>query len=214
MILTTYRAAYDKLLAALGTSNSLGHNNDSSTIGSTSTTNSLFMMRNANIIFPDQSDYPDVEYWEPTQWRKHWDYLVVTGQHITGKHSPTSGPCKILGFLQTADGVPLTNEKASLMHSTAYTLFNLCAAQGATPKKWSQVLAGVLDYYYRGMAAKYPEFLLASSTWKLDKFATEYYSQWSRGCNDLQPTVKCETKYDVSFKQAQESLLTEKPSKQ
>ena len=63
------------------------------------------------------------------------------------------------------------------------------------PKSWSKRSDPAAQYFYREMIKFEPNFLMAEDHWKLERFATDIYFNWSRQRKDSNDvTVKQEDK--------------------
>ncbi|KAG6824918.1 hypothetical protein H0H92_005417, partial [Tricholoma furcatifolium] len=118
----------------------------------------------------DQQDYPDVPYWEHSEWLRWVERQKNRGQKVDR-----------FGFLTDSDGQPLSRERLKEISATSTSCWNEIAEWREQPASWKKKTSKVKDYYYYYMLTEFREFLLADGYWKLEAYATLKYPDWTQG---------------------------------
>ncbi|KAK6968951.1 hypothetical protein R3P38DRAFT_3244449 [Favolaschia claudopus] len=89
-----------------------------------------------------------------------------------------------LWFLEHRDGTPFTAAQIADARKHIRRAFTTLLDQKQAPAKWSQASSVAANWLRDEMLAYCPELGFCEDNWKLDVFASEVYSQWSRHRRD------------------------------
>ncbi|KAK7006970.1 hypothetical protein R3P38DRAFT_2793635 [Favolaschia claudopus] len=89
-----------------------------------------------------------------------------------------------LWFLEQRDGTPFTATKIADARKHLRRVFTTLLDQKQAPAKWSQASSVAANWMRDEMLTYCPELGFCEDNWKLDVFASEVYSQWSRHRRD------------------------------
>ncbi|KAG6884659.1 hypothetical protein C0992_005942, partial [Termitomyces sp. T32_za158] len=117
----------------------------------------------------NRDDYPDVPFWEESEWIAYMD-----------RQKKSNKPIDKLGFLTDAGGNGVDKYRVGQMTERAKTLWNGFAEKSLQPSTWKKKTYSVRGYFNDHMMADFPEFSLADGYWKLERFATLRYPDWTK----------------------------------
>ncbi|KAH7917469.1 hypothetical protein BV22DRAFT_991877, partial [Leucogyrophana mollusca] len=83
-------------------------------------------------------------------------------------------------FVEDHDGKQVDGFRATQMRSSAREIFALFATRNMAPKHWSKADLGIKNSYRAEMYRQFPELRYCEHHWKVDKVATDIYSNWYR----------------------------------
>ena len=149
--------------------------------------------------FNNHKYFPAIIVWTTAEWAAHplnkkkvlQDVSLFPNAAIqTDRNNRVS-----MFYLQDPQGQPVTKSRAARICSKARGLFQHLCSQGMVPKSWSKRSNPAAQYFYCEMIKFEPNFLMAEDHWKLERFATDIYFNWSRQRKDSNDvTVKQEDK--------------------
>ncbi|KAG6905555.1 hypothetical protein DXG01_002008 [Tephrocybe rancida] len=118
----------------------------------------------------DKEDNPDVPWWDEAKWKRHIERKKKRGENIDR-----------LAFLTDDDGSDISAERLKQMTETAKTLWNEHLAHNPpmNPAMWKKKTSKTKEYFYFHMLTEYSKFLLANNYWKLERFTTIRYPDWT-----------------------------------
>jgi hypothetical protein len=117
----------------------------------------------------EEEDYPDVPYWQESDWTKH-----VERQKEHGR------PFSKLGFLTGKDGSSITESRIKEFMSHAKQVWNELYHHRLDPPSWTKKTQTMGSSFEREMKEKFPEFCYGEGNWKAERFAIIKYPDWCR----------------------------------
>jgi hypothetical protein len=121
-----------------------------------------------------KADHPSVIYWDRTDYSDDSDDLT----EITDKKRNK------LKFLEHHNGDPFTKTEIKSLRKAARELFMTLLDDGLALRTWSHASSKAVNAVRRDLLTQFPDLALCSTNWKVDKVASEVYSQWSRRRKD------------------------------
>ncbi|KAJ6472301.1 hypothetical protein C8R47DRAFT_1295676 [Mycena vitilis] len=120
---------------------------------------------------PVKSDYPLIRYWNRSD-------LLEDDSDLT---DISEDPCNNkLVFLEHKDGSPFSAAEITAVRKAAREAFATILDDGMAPSSWSHASSKATAVVRSELLHQFPDIRLCANHWKVDKVATEVYSQWSR----------------------------------
>ncbi|TFK58986.1 hypothetical protein BDN72DRAFT_652184 [Pluteus cervinus] len=128
-------------------------------------------------------DYKHIKPWFRSEYKP--DDGITDGTATTlprrgrpAKDQDQDAPSNQHVYIQTPEGVTLSQNRLGAMSDAAYAIWNLFRTQGVAPEKWKEIDAVSARFYRNSMYRDFPELRLANSSWKLDLWTSKRYSGW------------------------------------
>ncbi|KAJ3822515.1 hypothetical protein F5880DRAFT_666405 [Lentinula raphanica] len=124
-----------------------------------------------------QSDCPNIRFFFKKDWQEYCHQRKNAG----------NGHTSMLGCLQDEDGEYTTTDSARLsrFYQHAKSIFNMFYSHFLDAESWGKTSSDVADYFYRAMAAEFPEFRFCNDgKWKARLYAIGKYPDWKRDYRD------------------------------
>lgn len=121
----------------------------------------------------DEEDYPDVPYWQESDWTTHCERQKDCGK-TTSK----------LGFLTDDDGNPLPESRIKKFMSNAKLAWNELYRHRLDPSSWTKKTPRAASYFAHIMKTSFPEFRYCEGDWKIERFAIIKYPDWCRDARE------------------------------
>jgi hypothetical protein len=85
----------------------------------------------------------------------------------------------MMSFIEDVNGSVIDGHRASSICKATRQIWSKLSASGLAPKTWAKITMNTLIYFRNRMYEQFPELSYCDSHWKLDKLATDTYSQWN-----------------------------------
>jgi len=121
----------------------------------------------------DHDDYPDVSFWHETDWNAHSDKQRDAGNTVNK-----------LSFLIDEDGNPVPEKRSKEMTEHAKQAWTQLYYHRLDPLSWKKKTEDARCYFSATMRAKFSEFRYCDGNWKLERFATVKYPDWTRNTRE------------------------------
>lgn len=116
-----------------------------------------------------EADYPDVPYWNESDWTNH-----VERQRNLGR------PISKLGFLTDEDGKLIVESRIKEVASHAKQAWNELYRHRLDPSSWMKKTPSAASFFAHMMKVEFPEFCFCDGNWKVERFAIIKYPDWCR----------------------------------
>jgi hypothetical protein len=131
------------------------------------------------LIVPDapeplnEEDYPDVPYWQDSDWTSHTEQQKEHGK-----------PISKLGFLtgEAGDSVAESCIKEFMSHTKQ--VWNELYRHRLDPSSWTKKTPTAASFFEHLMKKKFPEFCYCEGNWKVEQFAIIKYPDWCRDARE------------------------------
>jgi hypothetical protein len=142
-----------------------------------------------------QEDYPNIKYWYKHQWNSSKSEVVASSEPGgRGRSRAAQGKNVTMGFVEDIDGQPIDGHRATNIRKVTRQIWGELAASGLAPKTWSKIGINALTQFRQQVYEQFPELSYCDNHWKLDRLATDTYSQWdgdkSSGSSESSPAPK------------------------
>ncbi|KAH7905504.1 hypothetical protein BJ138DRAFT_1118410 [Hygrophoropsis aurantiaca] len=134
-----------------------------------------------------KANFPGVtfKYWTKAKWDtadKEQKEVCTTDKKSAsrGNTRASQGINVRLQFVEDQNGMPVDGFRATQMKSLARDIFALFASRDSAPKHWSKADLNIKNAYRAEMYRQFPELRCCENHWKVDKIATDTYSNWRR----------------------------------
>ena len=121
----------------------------------------------------EQEDYPDIPYWQESDWTKHAERQRERGR-----------PFSKLGFLTGKDGSPVTESRIKEFMFHAKQVWNELYRHRLDPSSWTKKTQTMGLFFEHEMKGKFPEFCYGKGNWKVEQFAITKYPDWCRDARE------------------------------
>lgn len=178
MFLFPYRGAFNSLVQSLGSGpTSQVQNHQQLDVKSENPQFSLNSYLPPKIL--RQEDYPNIKYWYKHQWNSSKSEVVSSSEPgERGRSRAAQGKNVTMGFVEDIDGQAIDGHRASNIRKATRQIWEELAASGLAPKTWSKIGINALTRFRHQMYEQFPELTYCDNHWKLDRLATDTYSQW------------------------------------
>lgn len=116
----------------------------------------------------DQREYPDVPFWQRTEWAK--------------KEKESVSEVKNFDFLTDELGEVVSSGRLKEMSETAKEAWIELYSNRMDPESWGKKGRLSADYFNSIMKNAFPEFCYCDGNWKTEMFATLKYPDWKKNC--------------------------------
>ncbi|KAF8058215.1 hypothetical protein FPV67DRAFT_1676467 [Lyophyllum atratum] len=136
----------------------------------------------------DRDVVPEVPWYAEDEWVEY-----IEKQRKRGK-----GYDK-LGFLVDEDGEVVSKSRLKEMSKAVKMLWNQLRANNPPmhPPTWAKKTTKAKEYVFYHMLTDFPEFLLGDGHWKLERFATIRYPDWTTSIKEEDLTALNNEEYDL-----------------
>ena len=131
------------------------------------------------------ADYPAVQFWNKSEWKKHIKSLkdTTTVNQKAAKKGGTraaGGENVAMQFVEDAKGRMIDGHRAGEIRKHARSNFNDIAKWTTPPSTWGSASSVMRSYYHQQMYFRFPEVQYCDLDWKAEKIASEAYTHWNR----------------------------------
>lgn len=203
VVFLPYRGAFNSLIQSIGPGQSIAQSSQLPKFPNhqqfnVKTENPLF---SSTCYFPSkpllQKDYPNIKYWYKHEWSNSKLETVASSEPgERGRSRAAQGKNVTMGFVEDIDGEPIDGHRATNIRRVTRQVWGELAASGLAPKTWSKIGISALTQFRQQVYEQFPELSYCDNHWKLDRLATDTYSQWdgdkSSGSSESIPAPKKE----------------------
>lgn len=132
----------------------------------------------ATLPTSDRNEYPNVKFWTRSQWMEANIKFKSEMKMSTDPTSSDMKPRKRSNFIETADGVLLSEEEMSKIRLTMRSAFQQLKRLKLVPETWTKICHLGRKLYLLTVYQAHPELTYCDNFWKAEQLAINNFPSW------------------------------------